>query len=309
LRFRIPYAILEVSSLKGERILEIEDKIQWHPAFCSAVELELREYKGSLSYEREHSLGKMPLRIDFLVVKKKPESVVKNEIGRFFLGDNLFEYKSPYDEMNAGTFYKVMAYAFLYRSEKEGAEESLEMDITATLVREEKPVKLLKQLGRKYKVTREGRGIYRIGGLPFPLQILVTGELDSREHVWVTSLTRELDRERAERLLDSAVRLEDETDRKNADSVINVASEANRKLFREMIQEGGQMCEELKELLAPEIVEYKIRLADNAAELADKDAKLADKDAKLADKDAKLADNAAEIAKLKKLLAEAGIEA
>ncbi len=54
------------------------------------------------------------------------------------------------------------------------------------------------------------------------------------------------------------------------------------------------MCEELKELLAPEIVEFKIRLAD-------KDAKLADKDAKLADKDA-------EIAKLRKLLAEAGIE-
>ena len=60
------------------------------------------------------------------------------------------------------------------------------------------------------------------------------------------------------------------------------------------------MCEELKELLAPEIVKFKIRLAEQ-------NAKLADKDVKLADKDAKLADNAAEIAKRKKLLAEAGI--
>ena len=68
------------------------------------------------------------------------------------------------------------------------------------------------------------------------------------------------------------------------------------------------MCEELKELLAPEIVEFKIRLADKDAKLADKDAKLADKDAKLADKDAKLADKDAEIAKLRKLLAEAGIK-
>ncbi len=49
----------------------------------------------------------------------------------------------------------------------------------------------------------------------------------------------------------------------------------------------------MKELLAPEIVEFKIRLAEQ--------------DAKLADNAAKLADNAAEIAKLKKLLAEAGI--
>lgn len=62
------------------------------------------------------------------------------------------------------------------------------------------------------------------------------------------------------------------------------------------------MCEELKELLAPEIVEFKILLAEQNAQLTDKDAKLADKDAKLADKDA-------EIAKLKKLLAEAGIPA
>ena len=55
------------------------------------------------------------------------------------------------------------------------------------------------------------------------------------------------------------------------------------------------MCEELKELLAPEIVEFKIRLAEQ-------DAKLADNATKLADNAAKLADNAAEIAKLKKCL-------
>lgn len=61
------------------------------------------------------------------------------------------------------------------------------------------------------------------------------------------------------------------------------------------------MCEELKELMAPEIVEFKVRLAEQ-------DAKLADNATKLADNAAKLADNAAEIAKLKKMLAEAGIE-
>jgi hypothetical protein len=68
-----------------------------------------------------------------------------------------------------------------------------------------------------------------------------------------------------------------------------------------MIQEGDQMCEELKELLAPEIMEFKIRLAEQDARLTDQDTKLADKDAKLADKDA-------EIAKLKKILTDAGIK-
>ncbi len=42
--------------------LEIENKEQWNPAFCSAVELELRDYKQYLTYEREHNLGRMPLK-------------------------------------------------------------------------------------------------------------------------------------------------------------------------------------------------------------------------------------------------------
>lgn len=75
------------------------------------------------------------------------------------------------------------------------------------------------------------------------------------------------------------------------------------------------MCEELKELLAPEIIEFKIRLADKDKKLADKDKKLADKDKKLADNAKKLADNAkklankdAEIAMLRKKLEDSGIE-
>ncbi len=275
-------------------ILEIEDKIQWHPAFCSAMELELREYKKYLRYEREHNLGKMPLKIDFLVIRKNPSVTIKNDIGDFFLGNNIFEYKSPGDDMNIGTFYKALSYACLYKSEAGNVSEILDMDITVSLVREQKPVILLEQLAEKYEVIKKADGIYRISGLLFPIQILATGELDPKTHVWVTSLTRTIDRIRTQRLLNSCSKLEDDEDRRNADSVVNVTSEANIELFKRMIQEGDQMCEELKELLAPEIMEFKIRLAD-------KDAKLADNAVKLADKDA-------EIAKLKKMLTDAGIK-
>ncbi len=275
-------------------ILKIEDKIQWHPAFCSAMELELREYKKYLRYEREHNLGKMPLKIDFLVIRKNPSVTIKNDIGDFFLGNNIFEYKSPGDDMNIGTFYKALSYACLYKSEAGNVSEILNMDITVSLVREQKPVILLEQLAEKYEVIKKSDGIYRISGLLFPIQILATGELDPKTHVWVTSLTRTIDRIRTQRLLNSCSELEDDEDRRNADSVVNVTSEANIELFKRMIQEGDQMCEELKELLAPEIMEFKIRLAD-------KDAKLADNAVKLADKDA-------EIAKLKKMLTDAGIK-
>ncbi len=273
--------------------MEIQDNIQWHPAFCSAVELELREYKQYLTYEREHNLSKMPLKIDLLVIKKKPDIVIKNDIADFFLGYNILEYKSPGDDVNAATFYKALSYACLYNAESADIENIYDTDTTISIVREEKPVKLLGQLREKYSITKRNDGIYRIDGMIFPMQILVTKELNKKSHIWLTSLTRTLGREDAQNLLGHCAKLDNAGDRENADSVVNVTSEANIDLFKKMIQEGDQMCEELKEMLAPEIVEFKIRLAEQNAALADKDAKLAD--------------NAAEIAKLRKMLADAGI--
>ncbi len=149
---------------------------------------------------------------------------------------------------------------------------------------------------------------YAILGMLFPMQIVVTKELNKDIHIWVTSLTRTLDRARAKKLLEICSGLEEDDDRQNADSVVNVSSEANIELFKNMIQEGDQMCEELKELLAPEIIEFKIRLAEQNEKLADNAARLADNAAQLADKDEKLANKDAEIAMLKKKLADFGIE-
>ena len=142
---------------------------------------------------------------------------------------------------------------------------------------------------------------YVILGMLFPMQIVVTKELNKDIHIWVTSLTRTLDRARAKKLLEICSGLEEDDDRQNADSVVNVSSEANIELFKNMIQEGDQMCEELKELLAPEIIEFKIRLDEQNEKLADNAAQLADNEQKLAKKDA-------EIAMLKKKLADFGIE-
>ena len=84
-RYQVCYTENHKRERKQTR-LEFEDNIQWHPAFCSAMELELRENKDDLEYIREHNLSKMPLKIDFLIIKKKPNVVIKNEIGDFFPG-------------------------------------------------------------------------------------------------------------------------------------------------------------------------------------------------------------------------------
>ncbi|MEZ3461558.1 MAG: hypothetical protein K1W23_05160 [Lachnospiraceae bacterium] len=84
--------------------------------------------------------------------------------------------------MNAGTFYKALSYACLYRDETEDADEILNTDTTVTLVREQKTEKLLRQLGEKYELTKHAEGIYRINGMMFPVQIPdVTGTAVSPE--------------------------------------------------------------------------------------------------------------------------------
>lgn len=91
--------------------------------------------------------------------------------------------------MNAATFYKALSYACLYNAESAGIEDIYDTDTTVSIVREEKPVKLL-VLRQKYPLTKKKDGIYRIGGMIFPMQILVTKELDRKSHIWPTSLTR-----------------------------------------------------------------------------------------------------------------------
>jgi hypothetical protein len=91
------------------------DKIQWHPGFYGATELELRKNKDDLEFEREYNLSKEPIRTDLLIVKKNADVQIENEIGRIFRRFNIIEYKSPDDEMSIDDYYKTIGYACLYK--------------------------------------------------------------------------------------------------------------------------------------------------------------------------------------------------
>ena len=58
--------------------------IFWHPAFCAAHELTLRDYKDILEYTPEYELGKRPLRMDILIVKKKKKCRITDPIASFY---------------------------------------------------------------------------------------------------------------------------------------------------------------------------------------------------------------------------------
>lgn len=286
--------------------LEIENKTQWHPAFCTSMELELMENQNGLSYEREYNLSSEPLQIDLLVIKKNPNEIIKNKIGKFFLGHNILEFKSPDDKMNIDTFYKVLSYACLYKSDTGAVDEVLDTDITITLIREQKPVKLLRQLSEKYDVITEENGIYYIDKMLFPLQIVVTKELSGSGHIWLKALTRSMDIKQAEELLNRYESLPDDSGyRSKAGTIVNLASDVNDAVFKQIILGGGSMSNELKEMLMPELAELKQILAGNQVKLAENQAELAEKDALIEENKAELAKKDALIAELKHMLAEA----
>ena len=68
-------------------------RIQWHPGFVAAMNLEFVEQRSEMIMEREHNLNLKPLEIDLLVIKKSADLKVRNEIGHFFRGHNIVEYK------------------------------------------------------------------------------------------------------------------------------------------------------------------------------------------------------------------------
>lgn len=210
-----------------------EEYIRWHNAFCAATELELADNVDVLEFHREYILGKEPLKIDMLVVHVSKGAVLKNEIARdFFRGHNVIEYKSPEDEANIDTVYKILAYAALYKAETGKYVDAIkDDDITMTIMREAKPLKLFKVLMQKgCRIVNRRRGIYEVQHTVFPLQIIVTKELDGEDHIWLRSLTRKLTLQDARRLSHqyrSVRKTGTKADRQNAETVMELVSRAS----------------------------------------------------------------------------------
>lgn len=71
-------------------------KLQWHPAFGAALRITLLDEMEYLEMHEEYLLGKKPLQMDILLIKKTKEIPIQKSIGRIFRGHNIIEYKSPH---------------------------------------------------------------------------------------------------------------------------------------------------------------------------------------------------------------------
>ena len=233
-------------------------KLQWHPAFCSALRLELLEDAENLEFTDEFQLTEKPLQIDCTVVKVKKNCRIKNEIGKIFRKHNIFEYKSPMDELNIDTFYKAVAYACLYKVLPNHVDEIPAEEITITLIRDRKPVKMMHELEKSgYGYKKEAAGIYYVSGVMFPVQIIVSSELDVDMHVQLKALTDRLEESLLRQYL-LKVSAFSEREKNLADVVLQVIVNSNMEKVQKWKGSERIMCEALRVLMADELNEERM---------------------------------------------------
>lgn len=207
-----------------------EKKIQWHPAFCSAVQPIFQKESASLEYVREHVLNTKPLLIDLLVVKKPPECEIANPLGHIFKGHNIMEYKSPGDAMNIDTYYKTYGYACLYKAAGDTSDAIKADDITISLVRDGKPSELFQFFKRNgYDITNPFPGIYYVkkDGM-FDTQVIISSELKDDDQIWLRALAPRLKKTVLSSFLQKTAASFSQGQRDLMDSVLDVVLAANK---------------------------------------------------------------------------------
>ena len=233
-----------------------ELKTQWHPAFVSAMKLELIEDAEYLDYTSEYNLNTKPLEMDLLIVKKDKDVEIKNEIGKIFRRHNIIEYKSPDDSMNLNTYMKVLAYACLYKAYEHYVDEIPLDQITITMVREKKPKKLFgwfKENG--YTVRAVFKGIYYVtGDNHFLTQVIVSKELSKENQKWLTLLSKDLNKADVQRIIAQIGTIRAENEKNYVDSVLQVTMKENKQIFGKL-KEEEKMCQALREFFEPELKE------------------------------------------------------
>ncbi len=223
------------------------DATYWHPAFYADIQIELEEDADNLIFENEHQLGKKPMEIDVLIIKKNTDRPVKKNIGRIFRKYNIIEYKGPSDYLSIDDFYKVYGYACFYKADVPFMNSISVDELTLTFVSEKYPHKLIRHLKsmKKYRVKMTEPGIYHAQGDLIPIQIIVTRQLSESENLWLRSLTDKLIETKDAKML-----IEDylgHTKNNLYQSVMDTIIRANQRTFEEVNGMGDIFMEIVQE--------------------------------------------------------------
>ena len=225
-------------------------RTRFHYGFYAAMEVEYDLANVPLIYEHEVELGKDPLRLDFLIIKKDPELVLSDPIGEFFRHVNIFEYKSPEDGLSVNDFYKVQAYGLLYKVSNSKFRELPIDGITLSIVRHTYPKSMIKALEDSGIVVNEAHpGIYRFDGkLSLSIQLIVPSKLPRGEYEGLRLLAHGATVEDLKSYAERAIASDNERIKENAGTVIDVCLSTNKYL-----KEAEGMYEGFKEFFKESI--------------------------------------------------------
>lgn len=233
-------------------------RIQWHPGFYGAAELEFLSNKAELEFQREFNLSKEPIRMDLLIIKKLADVKIENELGHIFKKYNVVEYKSPEDALSIDDYYKTVGYACLYKGSGETVDQIPANELTISIFRESYPRELFGAMKRSgMEIEERYPGIYYISGKQalFDTQVVVTGRLEKETHRTLRVLSKQVREEDIRAFVQEAARMSEQGDRSNIDAVLQVSVSANKEIYAAIRRRDKIMCDALKELMKEDFEE------------------------------------------------------
>ena len=187
--------------------------------------------------------------MDLLIIEKRKNVQIQNEIGRIFRRHNVIEYKSPDDGMTIDDFFKTLGYAYLYKGLGEKVDQIPLEELTISLFRAIVPKQLFNKLaGYGYAIEMQVSGIYYVQGLAIPAQIIVTSELELQNHESLKVLSKSAEKEDIQKFTEMAKNFKEPGDKEKYDEV----------------RRSTGMCEALRELMKDEIEEELKKNRDQA---------------------------------------------
>ena len=231
-----------------------DEKIQWHPAFDAALQIEFGEEAEYLEFDSEHLLSKKPMQIDVLIKNEKHVKIQKN-IGRIFRQYNIIEYKSPEDNLDIDDFYKVYAYACIYKADSKKVDLIPAPELTITFVCYHYPKAMLGRLQRDRGIIAEKieSGIYYLTGDPIPIQLIIVPALSKDNNYWLNNLRNDL--KAGGEIRDFIERYGENKKSKLFQALADTIMRAN---WQEL-KEERKMCEALRELFADDFRESELK--------------------------------------------------
>lgn len=242
---------------------ETTKRIEWHPAFQTSIQIEFENEWEKLSFEPEHLLSKKPMQIDELIIKVKDNEKVQKNIGKIFRKYNIIEYKSPDDYLTINDFYKVYGYSCFYQADTENVFEIQPQEVTITFISNHYPRTMIQHLQkyRDLKIHKEGAGIYYITGDEFPIQLLITKELNPEENLWLQSLRKNV---KGKREIEFLLKTYEGKKHSNLyQAAMDVITRAN---WKAMMEVKENMCDALRELMEDEFQEFEKQVTEQVTE-------------------------------------------